>query len=177
MRLSNAFVVLVAFTFAACASNNPQQAPVSQPPAPAAEPSNQGPQLGNDEIAKQLLAAVNKQRTDNGLKLLETSPELAASAQEHSDKMSSGNFLSTVGADEASVITRVTSHGVKTLRLGENVIRLKTRPDRVADETMTNWMNAAADRKNILSPAFTKTGFGLTRSADGNYYITQDFAQ
>jgi hypothetical protein len=46
--------------------------------------------------------------------------------------MVAGNFLSTRGADEPSAITRITSHGVKTLKLGENVVRIKTRPDYVA---------------------------------------------
>ena len=92
--------------------------------------------------------------------------------------MLSGNFLSTRGADEPSVITRITSQGMSTLKLGEDVVRLKTWPSRVVDETVTIWMGAAPDRKNILAPAFTKTGIGVVRAADGgDYYISQDFAQ
>jgi uncharacterized protein YkwD len=91
--------------------------------------------------------------------------------------MVAGNFLSTRGADEPSAITRITSHGVKTLKLGENVVRIKTRPDHVADETVAIWMGAAADQKNVLSNAFTKAGVGVSHAADGNYYISEDFAE
>jgi len=146
------------------------------PPA-AIQAAEQGPQLSSDEIAQQLFDAVNRQRTANGLKPFAMSPELTRSAQQHSDKMVSGNFLSTRGADEPSAITRITSQGVKTRKLGEDVGRLKTGPARVADETVSLWMGAAADRKNILSTAFTQTGIGIARAADGDYYISQDFAQ
>jgi uncharacterized protein YkwD len=177
MRFSRALIVLTAIAFTACAAKSPPPAVVSQAPAPAAENTNQGPQLSTEEIAQQLLNAVNQQRTKNGLKPLEMSSELAASAQEHSAKMSSGTFLNTRGGDEPSVVARISSHGVKTLKLGENVGRLKIRSDRVADDTVSLWMGAAADRQNILSPIFTKTGIGVSRAADGDYYLTEDFAQ
>ena len=179
MKLSTAIIVLTSVIFAACASKTPPRTIVGgpTPPPPTVESPDQGPQLSNDEIRQQFFNAINKQRTDNGLKPLEMSPELGRSAQEHSEKMLSGNFLSTRGPDEPSVVTRITSNGLKTLKLGENVVRIKTRPDHLTDESNAIWMGAAADRKNILSAAFTKTGIGVTRAADGDYYVTQDFAQ
>jgi uncharacterized protein YkwD len=178
MKLSSALIVVTAVTVAACASKNPPPTTAGGPmPPPTVQTADQGPQLSNDEIAKQLFEAVNKQRSANGLKPLDMSPELATSAQEHSDRMLSGSFLSTRGGDEPSVITRITSSGVKTLKLGEDVVRIKTRPEHVAEETVSIWMGAAADRKNLLSSGFTKTGIGVTRTADGDYYISEDFAQ
>ena len=182
MKFSSAIIVLTAFTFVACASQSSPRTIVGGPtPPPTVQPPvqtpDQGPQLGNDEIAKQLFEAINKQRNANGVKPLVMSPELARSAQAHSDTMVAGNFLSTRGTDEASVITRITSNGTKTLKLGEDVVRIKTRPDHLAEETINIWMGAPADRKNVLSSAFTKTGIGVARAEDGDYYITQDFAQ
>jgi uncharacterized protein YkwD len=178
MKLSSAFIILTALTFAACASKTPPRTIVGGPtPPPGTETTDQGPAISNDVIAKQVFDAVNKQRSQNGQRPYEMSPELANSAQNHSDKMLAGNFLSTRGADEPSVITRITSTGVKTLKLGEDVVRIKTRSDHVADDTMTIWMGAAADKKNIVSPTFTKAGAGVARAADGDYYITEDFAE
>jgi uncharacterized protein YkwD len=179
MKLSSAFIILTAVTFAACAAKKtpPPQTVANAEAPPAVETPDQGPRLSDDEITQQLFTAVNKQRTANGLPTLLASPELATSAQEHSDRMVAGNFLSTRGADEPSAITRITSHGVKTLKLGENVVRIKTRPDHVADETVAIWMGAAADQKNVLSNAFTKAGVGVSHAADGNYYISEDFAE
>lgn len=130
MKFSSAIIVLTAFTFVACASQSSPRTIVGGPtPPPTVQPPvqtpDQGPQLGNDEIAKQLFEAINKQRNANGVKPLVMSPELARSAQAHSDTMVAGNFLSTRGTDEASVITRITSNGTKTLKLGEDVVRIR----------------------------------------------------
>ena len=144
---------------------------------PTAQTPDQGPAVASDEIAKQLFDALNKQRSTNGLPPLTMSPDLARSAQAHSDKMVSGTFLSTRGADEPDATTRITSQGVKTLKIGEDVGRLKTRPDHVADDTMSIWMSAAANRKNILSSTFTRTGIGVAHAPDGDYYVSADFAQ
>jgi len=144
---------------------------------PTVQTPDQGPQLSSDEIAKQLFDALNKQRTAQGLRPLTISPELTRSAQEHTDKMVSGTFLGTRGADEADAVTRITAQGVKTLKLGEDVGRLKTRPDHVANDTLSIWMSVAANRKNILSTTFTKTGIGVAHAPDGDYYVSADFAQ
>jgi uncharacterized protein YkwD len=178
MRLSSALIILTAVSFTACASQtNPQTEAGGQMPPQVLVASDQGPQLSNDDIARRLLAAVNKERASSGLKPLEASPDLARSAQEHSEKMMSGNFLSTRGTDEPSVVARITSRGVKTLKLGEDVVRIKTGSNQVADETLSIWMGAAANRKNILSPTFTRTGIGVARADDGDFYVSQDFAQ
>jgi uncharacterized protein YkwD len=174
MRISSALLILGAVTFTACATTSQPQMDAG---TPAPSPAVQTPQLSNGEITQQLFDAINQQRTANGLTPLTMSPELAVSAQQHSDKMVSGNFLSTQGADEASAITRITSQGVKTLKLGEDVVRIKTRTDRVADETVSTWMAAAPNRKNILSAAFTRVGIAVTRTDGGDFYVCADFAQ
>jgi len=178
MKISNAIIILSAVTFTACAQKTPPRTIVGGPmPPPTVQMADQGPQLSDDVIAKQVFETVNKQRTQNGLRPFDLSPELTRSAQDHSDKMVAGNFLSTRGSDEPSVITRITSSGVKTLKLGEDVVRIKTRTDHVADDTLAIWMGAAADQKNLVSTHFTKAGTGVSRAADGDFYVTMDFAE
>jgi uncharacterized protein YkwD len=177
MKVSSTLIVLTAIAFGACASKNPPQIAGGPMVPPTVHAPDQGPQLSTDEIARQVFVAINKQRNADGLPTLSMSPELVRSAQAHSDKMVSGRFLSTRGPDETDAITRITSQGVKTLKLGEDVGRLKTRPDRVADDTMSIWMAALADRKNLLSPTFTRTGVGVALAPDGDYYVSADFAQ
>ncbi len=178
MKTSSALLILIAITFSACASKTPPPTAVAaQVASVPTQPAAPVHQLSTNQIARQLFVAVNKQRADNGLQPLMMSPELTLSAQDHSDKMASGTFLSTRGADEPSPITRITSQGVKTLKLGEDVVRLNAAPDRVADAAASIWMGAAADRKNILSTTFTRTGVGVARASNGDYYISADFAQ
>ncbi len=177
MKLHSAFLFLTAIAFTACAAKTPPPVVSGAMIRPTVQTPDQGPGVASDEIAKQLFDALNKQRSTNGLPPLTMSPDLTRSAQEHSDKMVSGTFLSTRGSDEPDATARITSQGVKTLRIGEDVGRLKTRPDRVADDTMSIWMSAAANRKNILSSNFTRTGIGVAHAADGDYYVSADFAQ
>ena len=178
MKFSSTLILVTAVALSACATQKKTGtiANGQVPPTPVQAADN-GPQISNDEIARQLFDAVNKQRTAASLPALQASQELASSAQAHSDKMVAGTFLSTRGSDEPSVVNRMTTNGVKTLKLGEDVVRIKTRSDRLAEETVGVWMDAAADRKNILSASFTKAGVGVARAADGDYYLTEDFAQ
>jgi uncharacterized protein YkwD len=179
MKFPKTLILVTAVMLAACATKKPAGTTVAngQVPPTAVQPADQGPQLSNDEIARRLFDAVNKTRIDAKLPALQSSPELASSAQAHSDKMAAGTFLSTRGPDEPSVVTRLTTNGVKTLKLGENVVRVKINSNQLADETLGVWMNTPPDRKNILSAAFTKGGVGVTHAADGDYYLTEDFAQ
>lgn len=178
MKLSSAVTLALAFALAGCASaSHKVTPPPPTQPSTAAATSTTAPQLSDEQIAQQLLDAINQERTRNHLKPLASSSELAKSAQEHSDTMQRGGFLSTKGESEEGVFARMTSAGVKATSIGENVLRLHARPDKLAGEAVGVWMNTPADRKNLLSASFIRTGIGVSRSPDGDYYITQDFAQ
>ena len=181
MRTSSAIISAIAAVITTialgCAAKTPPPQPAGAPVPPAVQTVDQGPQVSTDEIASRLLTAINQRRATEGLPAFASTPTLADSAREHNAKMIDGKFLATRGADEADPVTRITSHGTKTLKLGEDVGRLKTRPDRVADDALSIWMAAAANRKNVLSSTFTKVGIAVALAPDGDYYITADFAQ
>src|SRR5262249_34249052 len=139
---------LSAIGLSGCASRQPV-APVSASPERQIEQANQGPPLSADEIRSQVLEAVNGQRKSSGVQPLTTAPELASSAQAHSEKMMAGEFLSTKGGGEDGATARIMSTGIKTTNLGEDVVRLRTRSDHLAAETVAIWMNVPADRKNL----------------------------
>ena len=182
MRLRSALFLVPALALAACASTsskyNPPATPPTAPPIPttgSAEPMTQRMQDG--DIAKQISDYVNNERVQHGLKPFTEAPSLEKSAQTHSENMLSGNFLGTRGKDEPSVIIRMTNEGMHSTAIGENVLRLHENSHRVAPETLAIWTNTSADRANVLSRWFTKTGIGVTHDKEGDYYITQDFAQ
>lgn len=186
MKLSIALTFGLALAVAGCASASHH---VTPPPAtqPGAEVATTAPpsQLTDQQITQQLFDAINRERQNNQLKPLTISSELSRSAQEHSDTMQRGAFISTKGESEQGVFQRMSSAGAfqqtssghtKTF-IGENVLRLRAKPDQLAAQSVGVWMSAPADRKNLLSASFTRTGIGLSRSSDGDYYITQDFAR
>ena len=67
---------------------------------------------------------------------------------------------------------------MKTLKLGENVVRIKTRPDHVADDTRGD-LDGRLSKSQEYRLALVHQGrrSGLAHAADGDYYVSEDFAQ
>ncbi len=175
MKLSGLIVVALAVSVCACARASHNQVP---PPAAAQRPA--APAVTGipiPELEKQLFQAINDTRKQNGLKPLALSAGLTKSARQHSDTMANGSFLSTRLAGEQSVLERMTAAGVTSKMIGENVLRLGATSDQVVSDTVSTWMGREANRKNLLSASFTRTGIAITRGSDGDYYITEDLAQ
>jgi uncharacterized protein YkwD len=62
--------------------------------------------------------------------------------------------------------------------VGENVLSIPLTDARLAEASVSTWMAKDAARRNLLSPRFERTGFGIERSpgAVGEAYVTEDFA-
>lgn len=186
MKRSCLIVLALAVSLSACARASQNQASPAQP-----APANQAPaetyaqkptaaptvEIPTKQLEKGLFQAVNDARKQNGLKPLAFSVGLTKSAREHTNTMSNGSFLSTRLAGEQSVLDRMTAAGVNSKMIGENVLRLGAAPDQVVSTTVSTWLAREANRKNLLGAGFTKTGIAITRGSEGDYYITEDFAQ
>ena len=162
-----------ALALAGCASSQSQPATTS-----TAAPSPQATAPTKAQIESQLLNLVNQQRAQNGLKPLTITPDLERSAEAHSAVMAKGSFVSVRGAGEASLADRFDQAGVRSDSVGENVLTLPAGDANLADQSLKTWMAKDTARRNLLSPRFERTGFGIERSpgAVGDAYVTEDFA-
>ncbi len=63
--------------------------------------------------------------------------------------------------------------------IGENVLTLPVSDAGLADQSVKTWMAKDTARRNLLSPRFERTGFGIERSlgAVGEAYVSEDFAR
>lgn len=184
MKLRSLIALALAVAISACARAShieTQPAQTGAPPqaqAPAEKPTAPPvTEIPNAQLEKELFKTVNDTRAQNGLKPLALSVGLAKSARQHSEAMANGSFLSTRLAGEQSVLDRMTAVGVSSKTIGENVLRLGARPDQVVAETISTWLGRDASRKNLLSSAFARTGIAIARGNEGDYYITEDFAE
>jgi len=185
-RLAIAIIMTWALALAGCSSSKLQPAAVPQSAseaAPASTPaaaaqSTQAIALTKAQIESQLLNLINQQREQNGLKPLAIDPELERSAEAHSAAMAKGGFVSVKGAGEASLADRFDQVGVHSDAVGENVLTLPAADANLADQSLKTWMAKDKARRNLLSPRFERTGFGIERSpgAVGEAYVTEDFA-
>lgn len=186
-RLAIAIIMTwAALALAGCSSSQLQPAAAPQPASEAAPastpaaaaPSTQAIALTKAQIESQLLNLINQQREQNGLKPFAIDPELERSAEAHSAAMAKGGFVSVRGAGEAPLADRFDQVGVHSDSVGENVLTLPAADAELADQSLKTWMAKDKARRNLLSPRFERTGFGIERSPGsvGEAYVTEDFA-
>jgi uncharacterized protein YkwD len=143
---------------------------------------------GNDNALKALesdvVARINAQRGERGLRPLRVSRGLTAAAAYHSREMGVRGFFeheSTNGAPFWKRIERFYPMGRGAWSVGENIFY--EQPNTTAASTVGEWMGSPPHRQNILDPEWREIGIGAVHlaSARGTYgghsvtIVTADF--
>ncbi len=143
---------------------------------------------GPAEIAreeKDLMAAINTERTSRGLEALAADPLLRDAASAHSREMCALNYFNhrspTPGA--ATPVDRYVdalhADGEKqpaSALVGENIFFASvTNAVYNAQYAHQSLMASPDHRKNILEPRFTKVGVGVYRDPEGRFWVTEMF--
>jgi uncharacterized protein YkwD len=115
-------------------------------------------------MATEIAALVNTVLTKAGLAPLAVSTCARGYAVTWSDHMAATGDFSHQSL--TPMMTTCAARGA-----GENIAYGGTS----AAQFMTMWMNSTGHRENILRASFTHLGVGVTRSAGGTWYATQDF--
>lgn len=144
-------------------------------PSSAPEPS-QGQQVAGlpstEEIERDLLAAINKERAGRNLAVLRPSVALGGIARRHSSEMARRNILSHESQDGKSLTDRLAAAEVSFAANGENVARSGTF---VAGLIHQSFMQSPGHRENVLNREFDEVGIGIVRGPGDTYYVTEDF--
>ncbi|NRS15615.1 hypothetical protein HPY28_00125 [Brevibacillus sp. HB1.2] len=155
-----------------------QSAPVQQTPvqpAPAqprnnvtqpAAPVNQAEQGKTGDFAKQVADLVNQERAKAGLKPVQMDAALSKVALAKAQDMSANNYFDHNSPTYGSPFDMMKQYGIQYSTAGENIAMGQQSPQ----EVMQQWMNSEGHRQNIMNPAFTKIGVGVT-----NGYWVQEF--
>lgn len=118
--------------------------------------------------------AINVQRGIYGLPPLVWSEAIAYTARQHSARMLTAGFFAHRDPLYGDFSERISASGMRWSHVAENIFKAKGYPDMVA-MSVVEWMYSPGHRRNILNDAFFETGVGVAISADGEYYITQQF--
>ena len=131
----------------------------------------------------EVLSLVNAERAQYGLAPLSLNAQLNWAALKHSTNMAARSLVVGVGPAMQhtlygtlmpTVTSRLDSAGYANYTAwGENIAFGFT----TAQAVVTAWMNSPGHRANILSANFTEIGIGLSVSAQGVYYWTQEFGR
>ncbi|HEY2525998.1 MAG TPA: CAP domain-containing protein [Candidatus Binataceae bacterium] len=126
----------------------------------------------------EILRLVNGERRRAGAPALKSSQRLMLASRGHSYDMALRNYLGHKGPAGDTPAERVSSVGVDSAALEENLY-LDRDADRakLAERALQEWLRSPEHRANLLSPDFAITGVGIARAADGTAYVTQDFAK
>ncbi|MFS0555980.1 CAP domain-containing protein [Brevibacillus sp. 179-C9.3 HS] len=143
-----------------------QQAPVQPAPVQPAAPANQADQAQTGDFAKQVADLVNQERAKAGLKPVQLDAALSKVALAKAQDMSSNNYFDHNSPTYGSPFDMMKQFGIQYQTAGENIAMGQRSPQ----EVMTQWMNSEGHRQNIMNPAFTKIGVGVT-----NGYWVQEF--
>ncbi|MEJ6392205.1 CAP domain-containing protein [Gymnodinialimonas sp. 2305UL16-5] len=108
-------------------------------------------------------AQLSSIRGQNGLQGLAHSARLQAAAQAHADDMARSGQFSHRGANGSTLRTRVRAAGYNACFMAENIAFGQNSISRV----MTDWMNSAGHRRNMLDRRVTQ--YGLART--GTYWV------
>ncbi|HKN99097.1 MAG TPA: CAP domain-containing protein [Pseudonocardiaceae bacterium] len=130
---------------------------------PAPRPTTTPEPTQQDEV----FDLVDQARAQAGCAALKDDPRLTRAAQAHSDDMSVNHYFDHTTPSGVPFDAREKAAGYPTPG-GENIAEGQTS----ARQVMTDWMNSAGHRANILNCDFTAIGIGLNTNG---WYWTQDF--
>lgn len=124
---------------------------------------------------KRAFELINNARRANGLAPLALDTELCRVARLHSGDMAANNFFNHHNPEGLDAAGRARQEGVSGWRaLGEN-IALNQGYEDPAEFAVERWLKSAKHRANLTNAAWTHTGIGVARAADGTFYFTQVF--
>ncbi|MGG1661060.1 CAP domain-containing protein [Brevibacillus sp. NRS-1366] len=142
------------------------QAPVNNQAQPAPAPAEQNTQAKASDFAKQVADLVNQERAKAGLKPVQMDAALSKVALAKAADMSNNNYFDHTSPTYGSPFDMMKQFGISFMTAGENIAMGQRSPE----EVMNQWMNSEGHRQNIMNPAFTKIGVGIT-----NGYWVQEF--
>jgi len=122
------------------------------------------------ELEAELLALVNRERAEHGLRPLAADPELTKVARAHSQDMLARSYFSHVTPDGGRLDARLRRADVSYLVAGENLALAQTLA--IAHRGL---MNSPGHRANILQPKFGRLGIGVLDGGRYGLMITQNF--
>lgn len=111
------------------------------------------------QLAAQVLVLVNQERATAGLAPLTQDPQAERAAKAHAADMQARNYLGhgTLGQSWGPSDRMTLTGGSGFSEVGENVAVFQ----QTAQAVMTDWMNSAGHRANILNPRYTHLGVGV----------------
>lgn len=165
-----AFSLAPAATSAMPTASAPNSQPSSYPvfSQPGVKPANV------EELADQVVDAVNAERAKSGLQPVVLSDRLSQIADDYANRMVMGDFFSHDDPFNGSTVARrAMQKGYMFYKVGENLAA----GQQDVTEAMKDWMDSPSHRANILDPDFKEMGLGIRDGGRHGRYWVQEFGR
>ena len=128
------------------------------------------------EVEQAIYNKVNEERAKAGVPALTYNNTMQKYARIKSQDMGDNNYFSHEDLNGNLITTQMKNDGVSYKAWGENIAYIggNVSADALAQQFMTNWMNSAGHRANILSTNFSSIGVGVYKIGN-KVYATQEF--
>jgi uncharacterized protein YkwD len=136
---------------------------------PAPPPATTAPM---PELAADVIARTNVERTAAGLAPVVAHPQLMAAALAHSQDQAAMQRMTHTGSDGSNAGDRIERAGYRWRTWAENVAM----GYRSAAAVMDGWMGSAGHRANILNGNVVHIGVAVVTGGDGRTYWTMVLA-
>jgi len=153
-------------------TTRPTTPPATPPVGTAPKPVVVPPSSGLAALENEVISLTNVQRTANGCKAVAAEGRLTIAARGHSADMIAKNYFSHVSPSGGTFTSRASAAGYSAA-MSENIAWGWPTAEKVVSE----WMNSAGHRANILNCSAVVVGVGAAKKADGTIYWTQVFGR
>ncbi len=133
-------------------------------------------ELTEEQLARQLLELLNRERAANSLPPLRFHPQLQNAAHWMAQDMATNDYLDHTDHQGRELEARLAAFDYRDYQaIGENVAA----GQETAAEVMAEWLQSPGHRANLLSPDYSEIGIGHVVSAVSKYhhFWTQDFGR
>ena len=118
----------------------------------------------------QMIAQVNRVRSQHGLPTLEAAAHLETLAFERSADMAARRYFSHTTPEGVDVFGLMDQRGIRFQAAGENLAWNTYGEDQAAGFELQGFLNSPPHRDNLLNPAFSQVGVGVARDGAKTYF-------
>lgn len=130
-----------------------------------------------DDMEKEIVSAVNRQRSRYAMDPLKNNRDLNAAAQRHAQDMADNEFLSNTGSDGSTVVQRVVEAGYMNNPAEDawGADEAVARGYETADGLVEGLMDTSEGQSAILASAYSEIGVSMERSGESTPYFALVF--
>jgi uncharacterized protein YkwD len=124
-----------------------------------------------EQIVRQLIDTINRERTDHQASPLKHSSALDQIAEFYACRLVDGAFFAHDDPfDGSTVSSRASNFGYPYLKIGENLAAGQTG----VEQCVADWMASPGHRANLLDKGFTEVGVGIKLGGElGSYWVLE----